>query len=121
MPGHRKAKTFDAPDEMRPFADKGGTRIVMLGDHAVGLSTFEPGWRWSSHVKPIAKTDSCQTHHLGYVLPGRMKIVMNDGAEDEVGPGWVVEILPGHDAWVVGDEPCVLVDFGSLTTYAKGG
>ncbi len=75
----------------------------MLGDRADRLSTFEPGWRRSSHVKPVVKTDTCQTHHVGYVLSGRLKVVMNDGAEGEVVPGWVVEILPGHDHSVVGD------------------
>ena len=81
--------------------------------------TFEPGWRWSEHVKPIAETDSCQAAHLGYVLSGRMHIVMDDGTEGEVGPGDAFSIPPGHDAWTVGDEACVLVDFGQVGDYAK--
>ena len=113
-------KKLDTPDEVRPFADdKGAAQIVNLSSGPVGLGTFEPGWRWSLHVKPIAKTDSCQTAHLGYVRSGRMHIVMSDGTEGECGPGDVVHIAPGHDAWTVGDEPCVLVDFGQIQNYAK--
>ena len=71
-------------------------------------------------VKPIAKTDSCQATHMGYVISGRMKVVMNDGTEAEAGPGDVVHIAPGHDAWIVGNEACVMVDFGSsVSQYAK--
>ena len=114
-----EVKTFDSPDETRPFADKGRADVVNLGDRSALRGTFEPGWRWSQHVKPIAQTESCESPHLLYVLSGRMKVVMNDGAEGEVGPGTAARIDPGHDAWVVGDEPCVLVDFGAMATYAK--
>ncbi len=114
-----EAKSFDSPDEVRPFKDKGEARIVNLGGGTVGLATFEPGWRWSEHVKPIAGTDSCQAPHMGYVLAGRMKIVMDDGSEGEVGPGDVGVIPPGHDAWTVGDEPCVMVDFAGMEHYAE--
>jgi hypothetical protein len=110
----------DNPDEVRPFADgKGGVNVVAVTPGPVGRGVFEPGWRWSEHVKPIAGTDSCQTAHLGYVLSGRMHIVMDDGSEGECGPGDVVHIAPGHDAWTVGDEPCVMVDFGQIHDYAK--
>lgn len=113
------AKTFESPDEVRPFAAKGRMDIVRVGGMTVGLGTFEPGWRWSDHVKPIAKTESCQATHAGYVLSGRMRVVMDDGTESEVGPGSVVLIDPGHDAWTVGDEACLLVDFGtSVGQYA---
>ncbi len=112
-------RSFDAPDETRPFADKGKAAVVGLSSGPVGRGVFEPGWRWSSHIKPIAGTDSCQTAHLGYVISGRMKIVMDDGSEGEIGPGSVTRIAPGHDAWVVGDEPCVFVDFGAIENYAK--
>ena len=71
----------------------------------VGHGTFEPGWRWSEHVKPLSGTDSCQVEHIGYVLKGRMKVVMDGGEELEVGPGDVFHMPPGHDAWIVGDEP----------------
>ena len=112
-------KSFDSPDETRPFADKGSAAAVSLASGTALKGTFEPGWRWSEHVKPIADTDSCQAAHLGYVLSGRMHVVMDDGTEGEVGPGDAVSIPPGHDAWTVGDEACVLVDFGQVGDYAK--
>lgn len=112
-------KSLESPDETRPFAAKGKADYVSVGAGSVLRGVFEPGWRWSEHVKPIAGTESCQTRHLGYVLSGRMHIVMDDGSEGEVGPGDVVTIEPGHDAWTVGDEPCVLVDFGQVEQYAK--
>ena len=115
-----ESKSFDSPDETRPFAEgKGKADIVSVGGHDIGRGTFEPGWRWSEHVKPIAGTDSCQTAHLGYVLSGRMHVVMDDGSEGECGPGDAISIPPGHDAWTVGDEPCVMVDFGQIENYAK--
>ena len=113
------AKTFDNPDETRPFASNGRMEIVKVGGHTVGRGTYEPGWRWSEHVKPLAGTEACEASHVGYILSGRMVIRMNDGTESETGAGAVVVIEPGHDAWVVGDEPCVLIDFGaSVGTYA---
>ena len=114
-----EAKNFDSPDEVRPFADKGEMKVVTVAGTTVGKGTFEPGWRWSDHVKPIAQTDSSEVPHLGYVLSGRMKVVMNDGTEGVAGPGDVVSIAPGHDAWIEGDEPCELLDFGGLTGYAQ--
>ena len=86
---------------------------------AVGRATFMPGWRWSEHVKPIAKTDSCQAAHLGYFVSGRMTVVMDDGEELEYGPGDFADMAPGHDAWIVGDEPCVVVDWQGYADYAK--
>lgn len=86
----------------------------------VGRGTFEPGWRWSNDVKPLAKTDSCQAAHLGYVLSGQMAVRMDDGTESVAGPGAVVSIAAGHDAWIVGGEACVFVDFGaSVSQYAR--
>jgi quercetin dioxygenase-like cupin family protein len=115
-----EAKSLDQPDETRPFAAKGHAAIVNLGGTTVLRGTFEPGWRWSEHVKPLAKTDSCQVAHAGYVLSGRMRVRMDDGTEGEVGPGDAFIAEPGHDAWIVGDEACVLVDFGGSTAqYAK--
>ena len=114
-----EVKNFDSPDETRPFEGKGKADILQLGGHTVGKAVFEPGWRWSTHVKPIAKTDSCQVSHLGYVISGRMRIFMDDGSETEVSPGQVVAIPPGHDAETVGDEACVMVDFGEFGDYAK--
>ena len=114
-----ESKSFDAPDETRPFADKGGAEVVALGDGTVMRARFEPGWRWTEHLAPIAGTDTCQSPHLLYVLSGRMHVRMDDGAEGEVGPNEVARIEPGHDAWVVGDEACVVVDFGISPSYAK--
>ena len=112
-------KNFDSPDETRPFEGKGQAAVVNIGGRTIGKGTFEPGWRWSENVKPIAGTDSCKVSHLGYVLSGRMTVRMDDGSEDSVGPGDVVAIPPGHDAWVDGDEPCVMIDFGEFGDYAK--
>lgn len=112
-------KDFTAPDEVRPFVDKGRVEILKLGDGVVGKATFEPGWRWSDHVKPIAGTDSCQAAHLAYVVSGRTAVRMDDGTEVEAGPGEVVAIPPGHDGWVVGDEACVMIDFAGMEHYAE--
>jgi hypothetical protein len=112
-------KNFDTPDETRPFEGKGQAEVVEVAGHTVGHGTFEPGWKWSENVKPIAKTDSCQVSHLGYVMSGRMRVFMDDGSESEIGPGDVVAIPPGHDAEIVGDEACVMLDFGEFGDYAK--
>lgn len=114
-----EVKNLDRPDETRPFVDRGRAEIVTLGGGTVGRGTFEPGWRWSEHVRPLAGTDSCQSPHLLYVLSGRMHLRMDDGTEGEAGPNEVVRAEPGHDAWVVGDEPCVVVDFGASPSYAR--
>jgi quercetin dioxygenase-like cupin family protein len=113
-------KSVKSPDSTRPFAAKGNAAVFDVEGRTVLYTTFEPGWRWSEHVKPIAGTDSCQTNHLGYVLSGRMHVVMDDGTEGEVGPGEIFAIPPGHDAWTVGDESVVAVDFGQVEHYAKG-
>jgi quercetin dioxygenase-like cupin family protein len=114
-----EAKSLDSPDETRPFVDKGKADIVTVGGVTVGRGVFEPGWRWSEHVKPLAGTDSCQAAHTGYILSGRMGVAMDDGSEAEVGPGEAFVISPGHDAWTVGDEPCVALDFSGMEQYAK--
>lgn len=112
-------KSFDTPDETRPMQDKGQIEILDIGGGVVGRATFEPGWKWSLHVAPIAGTESCQAAHLGYVVSGRSAVRMDDGSEIEVGPGEVVAIPPGHDGWTVGDEPFVFVDFAGMANYAK--
>ena len=117
-----EAKTFERPDETRPLPDKGKVEVVHVGGSSVMRATFEPGWRWSEHVRPIAGTESCQSPHLGYVLSGRLHVRQDDGTEGEVGAGDVMMSAPGHDAWVVGDEPCVILDFGAgAGQYAKKG
>ncbi len=112
-------KSFDKPDQTRMFEGKGMADVVELAGKPVARGTFEPGWRWSTNVKPIAGTDSCEISHLGYVMQGRMVIHMNDGSEQELSPGSVVAIPPGHDAEVVGKEDCVFLDFGEVEEYAK--
>jgi class 3 adenylate cyclase len=93
--------------------------VVELDDYVVGRMTYQPGWRWSVDVRPIAGTDTCQYHHIGYTVSGRLRMQLADGTELEVGPGEVFESPPGHDAWVVGDEPWVCVDFEAMRTYGR--
>jgi hypothetical protein len=114
-----EVKNFDSPDETRPFEGKGQAEVVQVAGRPVAKGTFEPGWKWSVNLKPIAGTDSCQVSHLGYCVSGRMKIYMDDGSESEIGPGEVAAIPPGHDAEVVSDESCVWLDFGEISEYAK--
>ena len=112
--------SLNSPEETRTFKDaKGKLELVNRDAGAVGRATFEPGWKWSEHVKPIAGTDSCQSAHLGYYVSGRMKVVMDDGQEEEFGPGDFANIPPGHDAWIVGDDPCVVIDWQGFADYAK--
>jgi quercetin dioxygenase-like cupin family protein len=113
-------KSFDTPDETRSFEEgKGKLEVINTDSGVVGRATFAPGWQWSKHVKPIAKTDSCQAAHTGYFVSGRMKVVMDNGEEAEYGPGDFAVMAPGHDAWIVGDEPCVVIDWQGFTDYAK--
>ena len=115
-----EVKNFEAPDETRPFEGNGHLEIINVNGAQIGKAVFEPGWSWSQNVKPIAQTDLCAVNHFGYVLSGRMKIVMDDGSEGEIGPGDVFAIPAGHDAHVVGDEPCVTIDLGEEDAdYAK--
>ena len=112
-------RRFSEPNDVRTIP-RGRIDVVELDDTVVGRMTYEPGWRWSVDVQPIAGTDTCQYHHLGVTLAGRLRAQMPDGTELEIGPGEVFEIPPGHDAWVVGEEPWVGVDFEAMRTYAKG-
>lgn len=113
-----ETKNLDRPDESRHF-EHGGMNVVNVAGATVGRAVFEPGWRWSNDVKPLAGTTSCQVAHTGYVLSGHMHIVMDDGAEADVGPGDALVISPGHDAWIVGGEPCVMLDWSGSADYAK--
>ncbi|MCF3177766.1 cupin domain-containing protein [Streptomyces sioyaensis] len=115
-----EVKTVDKPDERRDFP-RGHLEALHLTGLDFAVATFEPGWRWSESVGPLAGTDSCEIHHNGFMVQGRMRIRMNDGAESEVGPGDVFVCPAGHDAWVVGDEQVVVYDFagGMATEYGK--
>jgi hypothetical protein len=111
-------KSLNSPEEVRKF-DKGKVELVNVAGSAIGRATFEPGWKWSTCVKPIAKTTSCQAAHYGYQVSGTMTTRMDDGTERTSKAGDVLNIPPGHDAWVVGNEPVVVVDFQGMIDYAK--
>lgn len=112
-------KNFSKPDETRTF-EKGRLDLIAVGGVTFGKATFQPGWKWSTCVKPIAKTQSCQAPHLQCLLSGRLHVSMDDGSEQEFGPGDVVSVPPGHDAWVVGNDPLVAIDITGMGEYAKG-
>jgi class 3 adenylate cyclase len=111
-------KSLSAPDETRTFPN-GKLEIFELDDVVVGRTVFEPGWRWSKDVKDIAGTPSCQYHHLGVVLSGRLHVEMDDGLALEIPPGSAFEIPPGHDAWVVGDEAWITIDMAGMRSFAR--
>ncbi|MCJ0875114.1 cupin domain-containing protein [Streptomyces sp. AP-93] len=111
---------FDSADETRRFEDgKGRLDLLNTTNGPVGRAVFEPGWQWSQHIKPIAGTDSCEAAHVGYIISGRMKVVMDDGESVEAQPGDFIQVDPGHDAWVLGDEPCVVLDWQGYGDFAK--
>jgi len=111
-------KSFKSPDEVRNFPN-GRLEILNVGGAEVGRLILNPGWRWSNDVKPIAKTSSCQAPHFQYHVAGRIAILMDDGTEFVAGPGDVTSLPKGHDAWVVGDEPVIVVDWFGASNYAK--
>jgi len=112
-------KDFANPDEVREFPN-GKAEILKIGGGEVGRYTFEPGWRWSNDVKEIAGTHSCEVPHFQYHVSGRLAIRMDDGAELIAGPGDITSLPSGHDGWVVGDEPAVVIDWYGASNYAKG-
>ena len=112
-------KNFKSPDEVRTF-EMGKLELINIGGGVIGRFTFEPGWRWSLHVKPIAKTQLCEAPHFSYQLSGHLHVIMEDGTEFETGPGDISWLPSGHDAWVVGNEPVILVDWSGAIDYAKG-
>ena len=111
-------KRFDSPDEVRDLPNS-KIDVVQLCGQDIMQATFKPGWRWSKDVKPQAGTDSCQAHHLGYAISGHLHVVMDDGKKMDFGPGDVMHVPSGHDAWVEGDDPYVGLDFTAGSTYAK--
>jgi mannose-6-phosphate isomerase-like protein (cupin superfamily) len=115
-----EAKNLDTPDDKRSF-DHGQIALVNLPGTTIGRATFAPGWQWSTDVKPTAGTDSCQLAHTAYVISGRMGVRMDDGTEIELGPGDAHVVGPGHDAWVLGQEPLVTIDFQAATQFGTPG
>jgi hypothetical protein len=111
-------KGFGKPDEVREFP-KGRVELVTIGGATVGRAVLEPGWRWLTSVQPLAGTKSCEAPHFQYHVAGVLKVVMDDGTELECRPGDVSLLPSGHDAWVVGNEPVVIVDFQGMIDYAK--
>ena len=111
-------KRFDTPDEVREFP-YGKLELVKIGGAVIGRATLQPGWRWSTSVQPIAKTKSCEAPHLQYQVSGTLHVLMDDGTERETKAGDVALIPPGHDGWVVGNEPVVMIDFQGMVDYAK--
>jgi mannose-6-phosphate isomerase-like protein (cupin superfamily) len=113
-----EAINFSQPTEVRTF-EKGKVELVKIGGALVGRAILQPGWKWSTSVKPIAKTNSCEAPHFQYHISGTLKVVMDDGSEFTLKPGDVSLLPMGHDAWVVGNEPVVVVDFQGMVDYAK--
>ena len=111
-------KSFSKPDEVRTFP-KGKLELIKIGGAVVGRATFEPGWRWSTSVQPLVNTKSCEAPHFQYHISGTIKILMDDGKQFECKAGDVSLLPEGHDAWVVGNEPVVIVDFQRMIDYAK--
>jgi hypothetical protein len=111
-------KSFGKPDEVREFP-KGRLELITFGGATVGRAVFEPGWRWSTSLQPLAKTASCEAPHFQYHVSGVLKVRMDDGTEFTCRAGDVSMLPSGHDAWTVGDEPAVVVDFQGMLDYAK--
>ncbi len=113
---------FDSPDEVRA-PDKTKLDVVHMGQGTTAARlTLQPGWRWSECIKPVAGTESCQVLHVGFMQSGHLHVSHDDGTEMDLGPGKAYVIQPGHDAWVVGDEPVVGYEFESRSAeeYARG-
>ncbi len=111
-------RDFSTPDEVRS-PDKTKVELVNVGDGQIGRFTFQPGWKWSECVKPVVGTHLCDVEHIGYMVSGQLTVTHDDGTKADIGPGEVYRIAPGHDAWVVGNEPAVGVEFQSASIYAK--
>jgi hypothetical protein len=113
-----ESRNFESPDETRA-PEKTTVELVNLGGGQIGRYTFQPGWRWSECIKPVVKTESCQVEHVGYVVSGGLHVEHEDGSSGEVRAGDVYRVAPGHDAWVVGDDPAVFVEFQGAAHYAE--
>ena len=113
-----EGKAFRDASDVRKF-DGGRMDVVRVGGSSIGRGVFEPGWRWSEKMRPILGVDSCPLSHIGYVVQGRMHFRMDDGVELEVGAGEAIHVSPGHDAWTVGDEQCVILEIRSAASYGQ--
>ena len=116
--GQTELRSFGKPDEVRGFP-KGRIELIKIGGATIGRAIFEPGWRWATSVQPLAKTKSCEAAHFQYHVAGVLRIRMDDGSEFDCHPGDVSFLPSGHDAWTVGDEPAIVVDFQGMIDYAK--
>ena len=113
-----QSKRLSRPDETRTF-DKGKVELVTVNDVTFGRAKLQPGWKWSTCVKPLVHTQSCEAAHLQYLISGRLHVVMDDGSKQDFGPGDVACIPPGHDAWVIGNDPVEVLDISGMRDYAK--
>jgi len=113
-----EVKSLGMPDEVRTF-EKGRLELVKIGGAVIGRATFQPGWRWSDSVKPLVKTKSCEAPHFQYHLSGTLRVKMDDGTVVDCKAGDISLLPSGHDAWVVGNEPVVVIDFQGMVDYAK--
>jgi hypothetical protein len=114
-----EGRNFNTSDEVRIF-DKGKLEIINIGGRTIGRATFQPGWKWSESVKPLVDTQSCEAPHFQYHVSGTIRVKMDDGTERDFKAGDVSILGEGHDAWVIGEEPAVVVDFQGMVDYAKG-
>jgi quercetin dioxygenase-like cupin family protein len=108
---------FESPTETRTF-EKGRLDVIEVGGMTIGRATYEPGWKWSEHVAPTAGTDTCQVEHVGMVVSGQAAVLMDDGTEMVMKPGDIFHVPPGHDSWIVGEEPYVSLHFLGADEYA---
>jgi class 3 adenylate cyclase len=119
-PSRSVVRTFDDADEHREF-EEGFVDLISMAGVTFGRETLRPGWCWSKHVRTIADTERCEFHHVGYQVSGRWIVEDRDGVQQEIGPGDVFDTPPGHDSWVIGDEPCVTIDFQGIADWAARG
>ncbi|MBI5914547.1 MAG: cupin domain-containing protein [Bacteroidetes bacterium] len=113
-----ETKSLNSPDQATSL-EKGKMETVTVAGATLHRITFQPGWKWSDHMKPTAKTESCQKRHLMYIVSGRLKVLMDDGTQVELSPGDFTVIEPGHDGWVVGDEPAVALEMAAIENSHK--
>ena len=118
--GKAELKSFGKPDEVRDFP-KGKLELIKIGNATIGRATFQPGWKWSESVQPLIKTKTCEAPHFQYHVSGELMVKMDDGTVLQCKPGDVSLLPLGHDAWVVGTEPVIVVDFQGMIDYAKTG